>query len=67
MTIWDLELIMMLLVAGAQPWHTVLMAQGWYTLLVSLLLNYMGRLHDLSFPFSLVVGEFLQALFVRDK
>lgn len=28
MTIWDLELTMMLLVVGAQPWHTVLMEQG---------------------------------------
>lgn len=31
MTIWVLESIMMLQVAGVQPWHTVLMVQGWFT------------------------------------
>ena len=28
MTIWDLELIMKIPVAGAQQWHIVLMVQG---------------------------------------
>ena len=58
MTIWDLELIMRLLVAGAQPWLTVLMVQGQHNWLIAQPFSLYLCMVEIIIIFSLVVFGF---------